>query len=154
MKSSPEILDANIFSWQMHTSSGHLVRPESIRKSYTTCIYDDPENGGESTDNNHIKTIAKAKYVGPAINPHRFITAPDTITVGENWDEIVTAAWRKPITRERISLHHYAVKSRGEYEEKILRGNGMTDPKGEEFWNHVENDMEHVDCPVMAQYEP
>jgi hypothetical protein len=150
----PGVPDADIFSWQMHTSNGLLARPESVRKSFTTCIHDDIENGGETTDNNHVKTIAKAKFVGPAINPHRFVTADGTISVGENGDEIVLAAWRKPITRERISLHHYAVKSRGEYEEKIQRGNGMTDPKGEEFWNHVENDMQHVDCPIMARYEP
>jgi len=138
----------------MHTSSGLLTRPESIRKGFTTCIFDDPENGGESSDNSHVKTIAKTQYVGPAINPHRFVTAPGTVSVGENGDEITTAAWRKPVTRHRLSLHHYAVKSRGEYEEKIQRGNGMTEPKGEQFWNHVETEIEHVDCREMALYDP
>jgi hypothetical protein len=61
---------------------------------------------------------------------------------------------RNPITRDRIALHHYAVKSREEYEEKMHRGNGEDVPKGELFWVMVEEVAPHVDCPEMAKYDP
>jgi hypothetical protein len=138
----------------MHTSGGLLKRPESARKGFTTCIYDDEAHNGEGSDNSHIKTIIKTSKAGPPVNPHRFATSPGSITVGEDGDEITSAAWRKPITRRRIGLHHYAVKSREEFEEKLHRGNGMTDPKKEDFWTAIEFKRPHVPCPEMAKYEP
>jgi hypothetical protein len=51
-------------------------------------------------------------------------------------------------------LHHYAGKSREEYEEKMLRGNAMDDPKGEGFWNSLENGLPKVSCPEMVKYDP
>ncbi|KUJ10223.1 uncharacterized protein LY89DRAFT_596357 [Mollisia scopiformis] len=139
-------------NWRMHTSSGLLTRPDSARKAFTTCIYDDVENGGASSDNRHIKSIVRPSKTQSHFNPHKFRMIPGVLTVGEDGDEIFSIAWR-PITRQRLALHHYAVKSRAEYEEKVHRGNGMTDPKGQQFWDHVET-MPHVDCPEMAAYDP
>jgi hypothetical protein len=57
-------------------------------------------------------------------------------------------------SQESIALHHYAGKSREEYEQKMLRGNGMDDPKGEAFWNSLEYLLPHVNCTEMAKYDP
>ncbi|CZT05651.1 uncharacterized protein RAG0_11633 [Rhynchosporium agropyri] len=141
-------------NWRMHSSSGLKTRPASARKSFTTCIYDDLEHNGEDSANSHIKSIVKMSKAGPAPNPHKFETAPGSWTVGENGDVIESAAWRRPITRNRIGLHHYAVKSRAEYEAKMNRGNGMTDPKGEAFWEDMEYGVPHVECTEMTAYEP
>ncbi|KAK0112895.1 hypothetical protein ONS95_014614 [Cadophora gregata] len=141
-------------NWRMHSSSGLIARPESVRKAFTTCIYDDLEHNGDSSANSHIKSIVKMSHAGPPMNPHKFETSPGSHTVGENGDVIESDAWRRPITRTRIGLHHYAVKSRQEFEAKMERGNGMTDPKGESFWNEIENGNPHVNCSEMAAYEP
>ncbi|CZR63097.1 uncharacterized protein PAC_12994 [Phialocephala subalpina] len=140
-------------SWKIHSSSGLLTRPISARKSFTTCIYDAPEDQGQSSDNRHVKTIGRPSKINGPMNPHKFNLYQGAVTVGEHWDEVETIAFRQPITRDRLALHHYAVKSREEYVAKINRGNGMTDPKGEGFWEHIET-MPHVNCPEMAQYDP
>jgi hypothetical protein len=39
-------------------------------------------------------------------------------------------AWRVPIARRRVVLHHYATRSHVEYVAEMERGNGMGSPKG------------------------
>ncbi|KAI0128882.1 hypothetical protein BJ170DRAFT_594703 [Xylariales sp. AK1849] len=136
-------------NWQMHTSNGQLTRAESVRETYTQCIFDDPENNGHESDNKHVKTIVRTQDYGGPINPHMFHLAEGKITVGEDGEQIDHWAFRQPITRDRISLHHYAVKSRAEYEEKMARSNAMSQPKGWEFWEHVENGIPHIPCEDM-----
>lgn len=140
-------------NWRMHSSSDLKARPESNRKSFTTCIYDDKENNGEASDNKHVKSIVRTSKFKNAGNPHIMNVVENTRTVGEDGKTITHYAFRQPITRNRLSLHHYAVKSFEEYEAKINRSNAMGDPKGWEFWQHVE-EMPHVDCPEMAKYKP
>ncbi|KAK7940930.1 uncharacterized protein PG986_013317 [Apiospora aurea] len=57
------------------------------------------------------------------------------------YSTIAAAATRPASSAAKIipdhRLHHYAVKSRQEYEEKILRSNAMSAPKGEGFWNRT-----------------
>ena len=139
-------------SWRMHTSNGQLTRADSVLKTYTECIEDDDEHDGENTDNKHIKSIVRVKNFESMANPHKFNLKYNALTVGEHGDRIDHYAFRNPITRDRLSLHHYAVKSKEEYVQKMNRGNGMTDPKGWEFWNHVEQEMAHVDCPEMTRW--
>ena len=50
-------------------------------------------------------------------------------------------------------MHHYGLKSRQEFEEKMQRGNGMNDPKGEDLRREQE-EAAREDCFEMAQYEP
>ncbi|KAI1854837.1 hypothetical protein JX266_000955 [Neoarthrinium moseri] len=139
-------------NWQMHTSNGHLTRPESVREAYTQCIYDDAEHNGEASDNKHVKSIVRVRdYAGP-INPHMFNLAPGKITVGEDGVDIAHWAFRQPISRNRLSLHHYAVKSREDYLQKMNRSNAMDQPKGWEFWNHVEHELPHVLCDDMLRW--
>lgn len=139
-------------NWQMHTSNGQLHRADSVRTTYTQCIYDDPDHNGDGSDNRHVKSIVRARDYSRPVNPHMFYLAEGKITVGEDGQHVDHYAFRQPITRDRVSLHHYAVKSKEEYEEKIHRSNAMDQPKGEEFWNHVEHDLPHVACEDMLRW--
>ncbi|KAK8138265.1 hypothetical protein PG984_001645 [Apiospora sp. TS-2023a] len=139
-------------NWQMHTSNGRLTRAESVRAAYTECIYDDPAHEGEGSDNKHIKSIVRVRDYERPINPHKFTLKGQQVTVGEHRDAVAHFAFRQPITRDRLSLHHYAVKSRQEYEEKVMRSNAMSAPKDEGFWNHVEHDLPHVECKDMLRW--
>jgi Glycosyltransferase family 92 len=140
--------------WKMHNSNGLLTRPESCRKGFTTCLWDSPADYSEGTDDNHhIKSIVKTSKFLHWSNPHKFDLKDGANTVTEHGDVVTTPAWRSPITRDRIALHHYAVKSRQEYEEKMMRSNAMSEPKGEWFWDHMENTPTTI-CTEMAQYDP
>jgi hypothetical protein len=46
------------------------------------------------------------------------------------------------------------LKFREEFKEKMHRGNGMSEPKPESFWDHIENLMPHEDWPEMARWNP
>ncbi|KAJ3181983.1 hypothetical protein HDU87_000321 [Geranomyces variabilis] len=135
-------------NWQVHTSSGLAKRPlTSHRKTFTTCIQDDP-----TQDNMHVKAIVKTPYYDYARNAHAFALRNGARTVGENGDTIPWA-FRAPITRDRIGLHHYVLNSKQEYQEKLDRGNGMGSPKNMGFWDHIEG-MPTFECDSMAKYEP
>ncbi|KAK8020568.1 hypothetical protein PG990_005706 [Apiospora arundinis] len=139
-------------NWQMHTSNGRLTRAASVRAAYTQCIYDDAAHAGAGSDNRHIKSIVRTRDYDRPLNPHKFALRHGRVTVGEHGDTVDHFAFRRPITRDRLGLHHYAVKSRQEYEEKILRSNAMSTPKGEGFWNHVEHELPHVECKDMLRW--
>ncbi|GAM88319.1 hypothetical protein ANO11243_063520 [Dothideomycetidae sp. 11243] len=134
-------------NWMIHTSSNVRYRAPSCREAFLECIWDDPEQNGMSSDNKHIKSIVRADSFGTMINPHKFNLLHDRITVGEKGDEVTHFAFRQPITRDRIGLHHYAVKSWEEFEEKLSRST-----KDWWFWNHVEYDQPHQACPEMLRY--
>lgn len=88
------------------------------------------------------------------MGPHMWVLKPGYQRVGEKGDVVESIAFRMPITRDRIALHHYVVKSREEYVEKMGRGNAMDDPKGEAFWDAVENRYPKEECREMARYDP
>jgi hypothetical protein len=134
-------------SWQTHGSNGVLKRPASCRKAFTDCIWD-----GIPTHNGMYKSIVKTEFHAGHNGVHRAHLAGNTLTVGEDGINVPTAA-RLPPTRNRIALHHYALKSKEEYEEKVNRSNAMDDPKTWDFWDDVEG-MSGVACPSMADYEP
>lgn len=142
-------------NWKMHTSTGLLTRPDSARKAFTACIGNpDPEHPPNvGFDNEHIKSIVKtAAYVRP-MNPHKFELAPGNRTVGEHGDTVARHAWRVPVTWDRLALHHYGSKSRAQFEEKIGRGNGMSDPKKWEWWDRVEA-LPTTPCLEMTTLRP
>ncbi|EPS41741.1 hypothetical protein H072_4338 [Dactylellina haptotyla CBS 200.50] len=115
-------------SWIIHDSNNRTHKSTiGNRKAYTSCIYD-----GEDSDNRHIKSFVQSKYYVEPTGPHSFRLNGSMITVGENGDT-VTYAFRKPITRDKIALHHYAVKSREDYEEKMARGT-PTDHRKDDVW--------------------
>jgi len=135
-------------SWQTHNSNGRLKKSGiGNRKAYTSCIWD-----GEGSDNQHVKAFVQTKYyVGPT-SPHSFRLNTSMSTVGESFDTI-PYAFRHPITRNKIALHHYGLKSREDYEEKMLRGSPTDHRKDNSWWNSVEK-QPRVDCRSLAKYHP
>jgi hypothetical protein len=133
-------------SWMTHTSNGLLERPESARKGFTDCIWD-----GNPTHNGMYKSIVKTEFHDGASSVHGARLTGNTKTVGE--DGFECSGGRRTPTRNRIALHHYAVKSRQEYVEKMNRSNAMDQPKPWSFWDEVEA-QGGVPCPQMAMYEP
>ncbi|KFY03587.1 hypothetical protein O988_01384 [Pseudogymnoascus sp. VKM F-3808] len=141
-------------NWQIHTSGGLLRRPPSARKGFTRCIEDqDPNHSPDvGTENEHIKVLVKPSYAAKP-DVHKFELKKGARTVGEDGDTVDRLAWRVPITRRRVALHHYATRSREEYVAKMERGNGMGSPKGWDWWNWVEA-IPTVECEEMAMLEP
>ena len=141
-------------NWRLHSSSGLLTRPKSMRQSFTTCV-DDPEvlpvdNLPLYKDNRLIKSIVKMSVFEKPLSPHMFKTSNGTQTVGEHNDTIADGdGIRQPITRNRIALHHYTVKSREQFEEKMKSWSA----KGWEYWDHIEG-LPQLECKEMTKYEP
>lgn len=119
-KEQEEGVGAVAVNWRMHTSSGLLTRPESVRKAFTECIWDGPRS-----NNSHVKSIVRTDVGVRPSNPHLWFLEEGYRTVGEAGDVVESEAFRVPVGRGRIALHHYAGKSREEYEEKMGRGNAM-----------------------------
>jgi hypothetical protein len=139
-------------NWRIHTSAGLLERPDSSRKGFTECIGDVPaEDGSDWMDNKGVKSIVKVKsYKAPPMNPHQFYLYGGQKTVGEHGDILPYGASRVPITRDRISLHHYAIKSKGEFEEKMTRWSA----KGWGYWKHINEYRVLHQCNEMQKYNP
>lgn len=141
-------------NWRLHSSSGLLTRPDSMRQSFTTCV-GDPEvlpiaNLPVYKDNRLIKSIVRTSFFEKPLSPHIFKTQNGTRTVGEHGDIIQNGIGvRQPITRDRIGLHHYTLKSREQFEEKMK---SWTD-KGWAYWDHIEG-LPQLECQEMTKYEP
>ncbi|TAQ88182.1 hypothetical protein B7494_g3482 [Chlorociboria aeruginascens] len=135
-------------SWETHSSAGQLTRPPSTRKAFTDCISD----SAPGSHNKMYKSIVRLAYHERHNRVHQVHTNGSTHTVDENGEMLVSAA-RYPSSKEKISLHHYAIKSLQEYKEKIARSNAMDDPKGWWFWDSVEG-MAGVVCDGLAGYDP
>lgn len=140
-------------NWRLHTSNGHLTRQPSIIDAFTECIYDDDEHDGEGSNNRHVKSIVRVKAYHQPKDPHFFYLTDKHIAVGENGDQ-VTSALRWPITRNRLAIHHYAIKSREEFEEKMQRGSAMSNKKGWDTWELYEEKNPHVPCTEMLRWSP
>jgi Glycosyl transferase family 2 len=149
-----ESVGALAVNWRTHTSAGLLKRPQSVRKSFTTCITDLYSPSGVESDNMHIKSIVKSAYYIDPQSPHSFNLKDGAKLVGEDGQQVHSAPRRAPITRKRIGLHHYAVKSKEEYQEKIDRSNANRTPKDWGWWDHIEKEMSHEPCTEMTLYEP
>ncbi|CAK7202214.1 hypothetical protein SEUCBS139899_004936 [Sporothrix eucalyptigena] len=148
-----EAIGGVALNWRIHSSNGHLTRQPSAIAAYTECVYDDVEHNGNGTNNRHVKSIVKVNLFKQPRDPHSFYLTENHITVGENGDE-VNSALRTPITRNRLALHHYALKSKAEYEEKMVRGSGMSNHKGWEVWDLYENTNPHEECTEMLRWAP
>jgi hypothetical protein len=104
-----------------------------------------------------VKSFVRKKYCKSNFIPNIFYTTHGAVTVGEDgntWEGTGNRAWREPIIRIRIALHHYAVKSREEYEEKMERSKIIESGKTDWNWIDYVDAHAHTPCPQMAQYEP
>jgi hypothetical protein len=133
-------------SWQTHTSNGLLTRPQSCRQGFTDCIWDGQGHNGM------FKSIVRLANHNGHNHVHQAHLNQGTVQVDEHGQHTPNAA-RWPATKDRIALHHYAIKSRQEYQEKVDRGNAMDQPKDWMFWDSVEG-MGGVECLSMADYRP
>jgi Glycosyltransferase family 92 len=134
-------------NWITHTSNGLIDRPASNRASQTECVFDDPKG-----ENRHIKSFVRPHLYRAPSSPHSFKTKNDTFTVGETGD-FVKYAFRRPITRDRWALHHYAVKSKQEFEEKLARKSAMDNSRGWGFWEKIHN-VTTMECKSLQNYYP
>ncbi|KAG0646437.1 Glycosyltransferase family [Hyphodiscus hymeniophilus] len=141
-------------NWRLHSSANLTERPDSMRKSFTSCV-EDPEmlpveDLPHYKDNRLIKSIVKTSVFEKPLTPHLFQTSSGTYTVGEYGDMIDEGEGiRQPITRDRIALHHYTTKSREQFEEKMESWT----MKGWEYWDHIEG-LPQVPCDEMTNYSP
>ena len=124
-----------------------------MRQSFTTCVVD-PEGYTLPTtgwkDNRLTKAIVKTSLFDKPLSPHRFGTINGTLTVGEHGDTIDTFdGMRMPITRDRIALHHYTLKSREQFEDKMKNWKD----KDWSYWDHIEG-LPHEECMEMTKYDP
>ncbi|KAH6686375.1 hypothetical protein F5X68DRAFT_240666 [Plectosphaerella plurivora] len=105
--------------------------------------------------NRHIKTIVKTKYgEGPRRDPHSFYLLNHTIVVGEDEQEAIAGPFRLSLTRNRVGLAHYALKSRAEFVEKSNRGTAQNNYKGDAFWDALEKYARHTNCTDLVHYDP
>ena len=102
--------------WLGHNSGGHLKKqPGDVRKAFTTCIGNDP-----TKSNKHVKTFVRPDRFYYIENIHWSKTKDGTIEVAEHGDLIHT--WmHTPVSHDIWALHHYATKSREDYELKKSR---------------------------------
>jgi hypothetical protein len=140
-------------NWKTHTSGGLLTRPDSVRESFTVCIDDD--DNVRHVDifplDKHIKVIVQTSKYASVQSPHQMNLKDGAVTVGEDGRTFQPGGGQRiPITRNRVVLHHYAVKSRQEFEEKMARWKGDIGRKWN-FWDNIHG-VPSADCPEMRRY--
>ena len=141
-------------NWLTHTSGGLLTRPESVRQSFIVCLISDLTVNDMSQLDRHVKSIVRTDRFEKVLSSHMFGLNNDTIAVGEDGLEVKPGfAWRFPITRDQLVVHHYAVKSQEEYQQKLDRWKGDI-PKDWAFWDGLESHQNHTECREMARYSP
>ncbi len=138
-------------NWKVHTSNGRLTPAKSVRKADTKCVDNDPENNGLNSYNKYVKSIVRRKFYEGSMSPHNFRTGNGSVLVGEFADPINYDSTRQPPTHDRVVLHHYMVKSRQEFEEKMNRSIGMADARDWAFWDSVENAPSYP-CTEMLKW--
>ncbi|CZR51555.1 uncharacterized protein PAC_01432 [Phialocephala subalpina] len=114
-------------NWKVHPSSGVKTRPLSARKAFDEYAF-----GGNDSIDRYVKSVVKTSLAAGPLNPHKF--------------KLQGSAQNR--------IHHYAIRSEEEFEEKLHRGNGMTEPQSKVFWEKVEYEMEKVNCTEMVDYDP
>lgn len=136
---------------RIHSSAGLLARPESCRKAFTKCIGDgDAADQTPWLDNKAVRSMVKVASYHMPMNAHRFFLKDGQETVGERGDVVPYGAVRVPVTRDRIAVHQYVVRSKAEFEEGVTRGTA----RGWQYWNHIEEYRVMHDCYEMQKYEP
>ncbi|KAI9730308.1 MAG: hypothetical protein M1818_008211 [Claussenomyces sp. TS43310] len=142
-------------NWVTHISAGLLERPASSRQSFTECIDPDLDaSRGDDGVDRHVKSIVKTAYFEQAHSSHMPSLSDGTIPVGEDGEVVSPGfAWREPVTRHRLALHHYVTKSKQEYVEKMERWKDDLGAREWDFWDklHAGNT---TFCPEMARYSP
>ena len=139
-------------SWLLHNSNGRRYKSEEdSRKLYTSCIV-----GRDGNDNKAVKSFLKTSKKGQMGNLHCFWSfeeGEEVRQVGEHGDALVDGCGRRPITYDRIALHHFATKSWEDFLEKQNRGHMEGGKASLGWWQGIE-DEESYECPELSQYVP
>lgn len=111
---------AVVINWRIFGSSGHDSRPSglTIENYLHRAPLDHPVN-------QHVKSIVRpARCIG-TLNPHQFLVAGRQMDAA--FREVIPLAGRvTPPKDSRLSVHHYVVRSRQDYQ--IKRARGRPDP--------------------------
>jgi hypothetical protein len=141
---------------RLHTSAGLLTQPPSARKSFNVCVDGDQ---GDEIGARYVKSIVRTEYYDWAgvDGVHTFQLRNGTVMVGEDWvplnaTKMGSTSWRVPVSWNRVALHHYFLKSKGEYERKMMGAVG-DNPRTWEFWERWEGEGK-VGCGEMGRYDP
>lgn len=139
-------------NWRLHSSAGIIKKVSSVRKHFTSCCADPPGFDIPPTwkDSRLIKSIVKTDMYDSPLSPHQFKLKKNAHTVGEYRDVIDDGIGvRVPITKDRIALHHYTLKSREQFEDKLKTWKD----KDWSYWDHIEG-LPQVECLEMTKYNP
>ncbi|KAF3920521.1 hypothetical protein ABW20_dc0108519 [Dactylellina cionopaga] len=137
----------------LHTPNNHILKPEggTFRRNFTECVSSDMKD----SPNRHIKSIVKTKYYEKPRTDHNFLTKGGSSTVGEKGDK-VPFIFRKPITTDLFAIHHYALRSREEFNMRIKNGEveePRTYPNMMDWWKAVA-EMPKMNCDTMSKLNP
>jgi Glycosyltransferase family 92 len=136
-------------NWIIHTSAGHIHRQKSNRLSFNVCLAD---HGAKH--NQIFKSFVRTEFFNATLTPHSFTTTNGTVTVGEEGDEVdILSMMRNPPTRNKLALHHYVLKSKDEFEQKMKREGPNGRKRSWEYWDYLEG-KPHVDCSSLTTYIP
>ena len=134
-----------VVNWRMFGSSGHVRRPQQpVTEAYTRAYpWHHPEQ-------RHVKPIARSGRASiSAANPHLLQLLPDPAgsqpVVDVLGRMVSSALTEKAAPRDaRLVLHHYAVKSREDFQKKVQRRS--PDGHGKGGWGRGH----HVPCVCCA----
>eukprot|EP01025_Chloroclados_australasicus_P050084 TRINITY_DN5722_c1_g1_i4.p1 TRINITY_DN5722_c1_g1~~TRINITY_DN5722_c1_g1_i4.p1 ORF type:complete len:358 (-),score=9.16 TRINITY_DN5722_c1_g1_i4:1485-2558(-) len=103
-------------NWKLFGSSGHIERPKGgTLSNYVQCNQNETDMFSR-----HVKLIANLKYVYKMMNSHVAYYSDGKYAVNEHFKRISIhisdyASW------DYIALHHYQVKSKEDYEQRLKR---------------------------------
>lgn len=98
------------------------------------------------------KSFVRTAYFDSFATVHNFNLSSSKVTGGE-YGDVVNSHLRSPVTRDRIVLHHYTVKSKEDLEDKLTRGDVQNNPRIWWWWDKYEQSL-RADCPGLANYYP
>lgn len=136
----------------LHTWNKHILKPEGgLRKNFTECVANDIPK----SPNAHIKSIVKTKYFHSPRTDHNFNTFGESKTVGEHGD-LIPFIFRRPITTDLFAIHHYAMRSKEEFNIRVKAGEveePKTFPDMRAWWKAID-ELPTMECDSMKHLSP
>ncbi|KAL6771947.1 hypothetical protein ACKKBG_A28390 [Auxenochlorella protothecoides x Auxenochlorella symbiontica] len=120
--------------WILFGSSGHMDRPASgVLRSFVKCL---PLRHAQ---HQLVKTIVRLDCTAAAWSPHAFHHNCSGQSVARTDGSPIEGPRAEEPTHVDLALHHYATKSRRDFEQKMVRGSGMKRQRGWEYFNFVDS---------------
>jgi Glycosyltransferase family 92 len=135
-------------NWRMHTSAGLIHKPTSNRAAFDVCV---PDKGHRW--NAYYKSFVRTAVYVKCMGGHHFRTSNNTISIGELGDQLEESPMRPNITREKWGMHHYILRSKDEFQERIDRGDVNGKNRTWDIWDLLEaSDLQK--CDSLVKYYP